>query len=267
VDLKVLLIGDVVGKPGRRGLAAVLPGLCEERGIAFVVANGENAARGSGITEKLFWELITAGVSVVTMGDHVWRRKDVIPLLRARRNLLRPANLPPVCPGAGSVVLPSKAGPKVGVVTVLGRIFMNASECPFRAVDRELERLREETPILFVEIHAEASSEKVAMGWKLAGKVTCVFGTHTHVQTADDRVLPGGTAYITDLGMTGPYESVIGRDIQSVLYRFETQMHAPFAVAQGDVRVAGAVVTVNAEDGRARAIERLLIPVDLTEAP
>ncbi len=265
MELKVLLVGDVVGKPGRRALAMVLPSIREEHGIDFVIANGENAARGSGITEKLFWELINAGVNVVTMGDHVWKRKEIIPVLGARRNLLRPANLPEVCPGSGSAVFPTSAGPKVGVVTVLGRIFMGGSDCPFRTAAQELTRLRRETPLLFLEIHAEASSEKIAMGWKFAGTASCVFGTHTHVQTADERVLPGGTAYITDLGMTGPYESVIGRDIQGVLYRFETQMHAPFVVAKGDVRVAGAIVTVNADSGRATAIERIVVPVDLSE--
>ncbi len=261
----MLLIGDVVGRPGRRAVTSLLPGLIEERNIDFVIANGENAAKGSGITEKLFWELVSAGVNVVTMGDHVWKRKDVIPLLENRRNLLRPANLPEACPGAGTCVLPGRSGPAVGLVTLLGRIFMGLADCPFRAVDRELEKLRRETPVLFVEIHAEASSEKIAMGWKLAGKVSCVFGTHTHVQTADERVLPGGTAYITDLGMTGPHESVIGRDIQSVLYRFETQMHAPFVVATGDVRLCGALVTVDADTGRAISIERLCLPVPEAE--
>jgi hypothetical protein len=149
----------------------------------------------------------------------------------------------------------------VGLVTVLGRVFMEPCDCPFRAVDRELARLRRDTNVLLVEVHAEASSEKIAMGWKLAGKATCVFGTHTHVQTADERVLPGGTAYITDLGMTGPYESVIGRKIENVLFRFERQMHAPFLVASGDVRLAGAVVTVEPSTGRATAIERLMVPV------
>jgi len=164
VEQRILLVGDVVGKPGRRALKAALPSLVEDRGIDFVIANGENAARGSGITEKLFWELITSGVSVVTMGDHVWKRKEVIPLLENRRNLLRPANLPDVCPGVGAVVLPDKSGRPVGLVTVLGRIFMGPAECPFRTAEAELERLRKETRVLFVEIHAEARSEKIAMG-------------------------------------------------------------------------------------------------------
>jgi metallophosphoesterase (TIGR00282 family) len=201
------------------------------------------------------------------MGDHVWKRKEVVPLLEKRRNLLRPANLPPGCPGVGAAVLRSASGVPVGIVTVLGRIFMGLSECPFRTVEGELARLRAETPVILVEIHAEASSEKIAMGWKVDGKASCVFGTHTHVQTADERVLPRGTAYITDLGMTGPYESVIGRDIQSVLFRFETQMHAPFNVAKGDVRLSGAIVSVDAASGKATGIERVVVPVDLDEEP
>jgi 2',3'-cyclic-nucleotide 2'-phosphodiesterase len=265
VELRVLVIGDVVGSPGRYALASALPGLIKEREIDFVIANGENAARGSGITEKLFWEIATAGVNAVTLGDHVWRRKEVIPLLQSRRNILRPANLPDICPGFGSAVLQSRSGVPIGIVTVVGRVFMDPCDCPFRAVDRELARLRQETKVLFVEIHAEASSEKIAFGWKFAGKASCVFGTHTHVQTADERVLPGGTAYITDLGMTGPYESVIGRDIQSVLFRFETLMHAPFVVATGDVRLAGALVTVESDSGQARGIERIMIPVAMRD--
>jgi hypothetical protein len=153
----------------------------------------------------------------------------------------------------------------VGVVTLLGRIFMDPCDCPFRAADREIARLKQEARVIFVEIHAEATSEKIALGWKLAGKTTCVFGTHTHVQTADERILPGGTAYMTDLGMTGPYASVIGRDIQGVLFRFETQMHAPFVVAAGDIRLAGAIVTVDGETGQALAIERVLVPVAAPE--
>jgi hypothetical protein len=259
------LLGDIVGKPGRAALTSALPGFIAAHGIDFTVANGENAARGSGITDRLFAEIVRAGVDVVTMGDHVWKRKEVIGLLHRHRNLLRPANLPNVCPGSGSVLLAARNGTAVGVVTVLGRIFMGPSECPFRKADEELARLKGSTPVVFIEVHAEASSEKMAMGWKFAGKASCVFGTHTHVQTADERVLKGGTAYITDLGMTGPYESVIGRDIKSVLFRFETQMHAPFAVATGDVRMCGAIVTVDPATGAASAIERVQLPVDVGE--
>ncbi len=256
------MLGDIVGKPGRRALTRALPGFLADRGIDFAVANGENAARGSGITEKLFGEIIAAGVDVVTMGDHVWKRRDVIALLEGRRNLLRPANLPGACPGAGAAVFQARNGAMVGVATVMGRIFMGPSDCPFRRAEEEVARLKEATPIVLLEVHAEASSEKMAMGWKFAGRASCVFGTHTHVQTADERVLRGGTAYITDLGMTGPHESVIGRDIASVLFRFETQMHAPFAVASGDVRICGAVVTLDPATGKASAIERVQLSVE-----
>ena len=250
-----------MGKPGRRALARVLPELLAARSIDFTVADGENAARGSGITEKLLGEIVAAGVDVVTMGDHVWKRREVIALLGRRRDLLRPANLPGACPGVGAQVFQARNGAAVGVVTVVGRTFMGPSDCPFRRAEEEVARLKAATPIVLLEIHAEASSEKMAMGWKFAGEATCVFGTHTHVQTADERVLRGGTAYITDLGMTGPHESVIGRDIGNVLFRFETQMHAPFTVASGDVRVCGAVVTLDPATGKAAAIERVQLPV------
>jgi len=223
------------------------------------------AARGSGITEKLFTEITNAGVDVVTMGDHVWKRKDVIPLLQKERRLLRPANLPESCPGAGNIVVTADSGVSIGIVTVLGRVFMGACDCPFHTVEKILNSMRREAKVLIVEIHAEASSEKIAMGWKCDGKASCVFGTHTHVQTADERILPQGTAYITDLGMTGPHESIIGRDISSVLFRFETQMHAPFEVAKGDVRISGAIITVDTDSGLATSIERIVIPVAIGE--
>ena len=263
--LRLLLIGDIVGKPGRRALAKALPGIVASRGVDFVIANGENAARGSGITEKLYGEIVRAGVDVVTLGDHVWKRKDVVPMLTRHPNLLRPANLPAACPGAGWVVASTAAGARIGIVTVLGRIFMGPAECPFRTAVEAVARMHQETAVVVVEIHAEATSEKVAMGWKLAGEASCVFGTHTHVQTADERVLRGGTAYITDLGMTGPHESIIGRDIDSVLFKFETQMHATFTVARGDVRISGALVDIDADSGRATRIERLVLPVAMDE--
>lgn len=248
-----------MGSPGRSLLRKVLPGFIEARGIDFVIANGENAAGGSGMTGKVFSAITEPGVNVVTLGDHVWKRKEVVPVLNTNRRLLRPANLPDVCPGSGSVVLPSRSGIPVGVVTLLGRIFMDPSDCPFRTAEAEVEKLHRLARVVFVEIHAEASSEKIAMGWKLAGRVTCVFGTHTHVQTADERVIRGKTAYITDLGMTGPHESIIGRDIESVLFRFETGMFTPFKVAKGDVRLYGAVVGVDPETGSATSIERIVI--------
>jgi metallophosphoesterase (TIGR00282 family) len=248
-----------VGKPGRAIVKKLLPDYIARNKIDFVIANGENAAQGSGITENLFKELVNTGIDVVTSGDHTWRRPEILPALQKDRRLLRPLNYPPECPGKGMGIYPTRSGARIGVVTLLGRIFMEAVDCPFRTGARAVKELKAETPLVFVEIHAEATSEKVAMGWKFAGQVSCVFGTHTHVPTADERILPGGAAYITDLGMTGPYESVIGRDKDSVLYKFETSMHAPFTVATRDVRLAGAKVTIDTASGKARAIERVML--------
>jgi hypothetical protein len=257
MDLRVFLIGDIVGKPGRDIVANRLPEFIRERGVHFTLANGENAAQGSGITPNLFKELVRSGIDVVTLGDHSWRRREALPLLEKDPRVLRPLNYPPDSIGRGVGVYDTSIGTKVAVVTLLGRIFMSPVDCPFRGVDAALARLGEDIKVIFVEIHAEATSEKVALGWKLAGRVSCVFGTHTHIPTADERVLPGGTAYITDLGMTGPYDSVIGRDKSSVLFKFETAMHAPFDVASGDVRLCGALVTISGETGKAIAIERV----------
>jgi len=261
VDLNILLVGDIVGKPGRRALREILPRLAAERAIDLVVANGENAAQGSGITQKIFEEIVRAGAGVVTMGDHVWKRKEVPGVLEREERLLRPANFPPESVGRGSIVVTGRAGRRIAVITLIGRIFMPVSDCPFHRVEEELARVGAETRIIFVEIHGEATSEKIAMGWHLDGRASCVFGTHTHVQTADECILPGGTAYITDLGMTGPHDSVIGRDKASVLHKFITQMHAPFHVATRDVALHGAVVRVDADTGRARAIERIRVRI------
>ena len=259
MQIKVLLIGDIVGKPGRSVVKELLGDFVSENKIEFVIANGENAAQGSGITENLFKEIVGAGVHVVTSGDHTWRRKEVIPVLENDKRLLRPHNYPITCPGKGRRVFDTPQGFRIGVVTVLGRVFMSGVECPFLTVAKAVEEIKVSTPMCIVEVHAEATSEKIAMGWRFAGKVSCLFGTHTHIPTADERVLPGGTAYITDLGMTGPYDSVIGRKKESVIYKFETTMHAPFDVATGDVRLCGAVVTLDTETGNATAIERVML--------
>ena len=258
--INVLLIGDVVGKPGRDILTERLPAYIASEKIDFVIANGENAAQGSGITESLFKELIGAGVDVVTLGDHTWRRREALPIIEKDERLLRPINYPPECLGRGMGTYQTRCGMRVAVVVLMGRIFMEPVDCPFHAIDNALKLLGRDPAIVFVEIHAEATSEKIALGWKLAGRVSCVFGTHTHVQTADERILQGGTAYITDLGMTGPYDSVIGRDKESVLYKFQTAMHAPFTVATGDVRMAGARVRIDALTGKAVEIHRVVLP-------
>jgi len=259
MNIDILLIGDVVGKPGRGILTRRLPDYRADHSIDFVIANGENAAQGSGITQALFKELIQAGVDVVTLGDHTWKRKEALSVLERDERLLRPLNYPPECIGRGKGAFRTQSGFPITIITLLGRIFMAPVDCPFHAVDEALKGLSNSSQLIFVEVHGEATSEKMAMGWKLAGKVSCVFGTHTHVPTADERILPGGTAYITDLGMTGPYDSVIGRDKESVLYKFQTSMHAPFTVAQGDVRIAGARVKIDTETGKAVEIERVLL--------
>jgi metallophosphoesterase (TIGR00282 family) len=257
VEIHVLLIGDIVGKPGRTILREKLPGYIQEHGIDFVIANGENAAQGAGITENLFKEIVSAGVDCVTCGDHVWRRKEILPVFERDRRILRPYNYPPEAAGRGLAILDTRKGVRIGVGTLVGRIFMGPAECPFHAADRIVDAMKAETVVRFMEIHAEATSEKIALAWKLDGQVSCLFGTHTHVPTADARVLPMGTAYITDIGMTGPYDSVIGRDKASVLFKFETSMHAPFTVATGDVRLCGARVRVDAATGKALSIERV----------
>ena len=259
MEIRVLLIGDIVGKPGRTVVKEKLPAFKEAQKVDFVIANGENAAQGSGITENLFREVVNAGVDCVTCGDHVWRRKEILPVLERDKRCLRPLNYPEEAAGRGYAVYETRSGVKLAVVTLVGRIFMGPAECPFHAVDQALAAVRDEALVRFVEIHAEATSEKMAMAWKLNGRVSCVFGSHTHVPTADERVLSAGTAYISDLGMTGPYESVIGREKESVLFRFETGMHAPFNVATGDVRLCGALVTVDANTGKALSIARVMI--------
>ncbi|MFH0910959.1 MAG: TIGR00282 family metallophosphoesterase [Planctomycetota bacterium] len=258
MSFRILCIGDVVGQPGREILKARLPALKEERRIDFVVANGENAAGGSGLTSKVLREILEAGVDVVTSGDHVYKNKEVFECLGDER-LLRPLNYVPAAAGHGAGLFVSKAGARVAVVNLVGRVFMNPAECPFLAADTILDTLRRDADLIVVDIHAEATSEKIAMGWHLDGRVTAVVGTHTHVPTADERILPGGTAYLTDLGMTGAFDSVLGRDKESVLYHFTTAMPARFAVATGDVRLCAALIAADPQTGRALSIERLML--------
>jgi len=261
MNFRALLVGDVVGKAGRRALAVALPGLLKDRSIDVILVNGENAAGGSGITPPIFEELRALGADVVTMGDHIYRKKEVVPLLVESDRILRPANLPAEAVGRGWTVLESQSGFPFAVISLLGRTFMKPAECPFHAVDKILEEIGERARLIFVDLHAEATSDKIAMGWHLDGRVTCVYGTHTHVQTADERVLPRGTAYLTDLGMTGPHDGVLGRKKEKILSVLLTGMPTYFDVATGDLRVSGALVTADTETGRATAIERISIPV------
>jgi len=266
MQFRALLIGDVVGKPGRRALAAVLPDLLNAHSVDVIVVNAENAAGGSGITPPIFEQLRALGADVVTLGDHVYRKKEILPLLAESDRLLRPANLPDEAVGRAWTVLESQSGFPFAVTILLGRTFMKPAGCPFHAVDACLDAIGETAKLIFVEVHAEATSDRIAMGWYLDGRVTAVYGTHTHVQTADARILPGGTAYITDLGMTGPHDGVLGRRKDKVLSALITGMPTHFDVARGDLRTCGVLITADTQTGRATAIERLCIPVEITGA-
>lgn len=258
MELRILCIGDIVGKPGRDLLREHLASIIQEHEIDGVVANAENISGGSGIMPKEADLLFRNGCDALTSGDHVWRKRDIVPYIEASERLIRPANYHATQPGRGSAVVELRNGTRIGVVQVQGRIFMNTqANCPFAAVDREIEKLREETKVIIVDMHAEATSEKIAMGWHLDGRASFIFGTHTHIPTADETVLPKGTAYVTDLGMTGPYESVIGRRVDRVLQQLTTGMPCRFDVAEGDVRLYGAVVTIDPRSGEASEIRRI----------
>jgi len=266
MDFRALLIGDIVGKPGRRALAVGLPLLMKDHPIDVIIANGENTAGGSGITPPIFDELRAMGVDVVTLGDHVYRKKEAVPLLTESDRLLRPLNLPDEAAGRGWTVLESQSGFPFAVITLLGRTFMKPAACPFHAVDKALAEIGDRAKLIFVEMHAEATSDKIGMGWHLDGRASAVFGTHTHVQTSDERVLPQGAAYITDLGMTGPHEGILGRRREKVLSAVITGMPTYFDVATGDLRISGALVTADTQTGRASAIQRVFLAIPDTLA-
>lgn len=259
MKLKILALGDIVGRPGREIIEKKLPQLIKEEAIDFVVANGENSAGGSGITLEVAEKLFSAGLDVITTGDHIWKKKEIIPVLEREPRILRPANYSPLAKGRGWVVVEDHGGHLIGVINLMGRVFMQPVDCPFRTVDQILKEVSKKTCIILLDMHAEATSEKIAMGWYLDGRVTAVVGTHTHVQTADERVLPGGTAYITDLGMTGPYRSILGRDIDRVLKAIVTQMPTRFDVAEKDVRMSGAIITADPSTGKAEDIKRWVV--------
>jgi metallophosphoesterase (TIGR00282 family) len=253
-----------VGEPGRRAVKIVLPKLREQHALDFVIANGENSAGGSGITPKMAGELFSAGVDVITSGDHLWDQKEVMELLQNEPRFLRPLNYPANVPGRGSGIFEiknSKSGIQnpvlIAVLNAQGRTFMPPLENPFSLAAEEVKRLREQTKIIFVDFHAEATSEKIAFARMLDGQVSAVVGTHTHVQTADEQIFPGGTAYLTDAGFTGPHESVLGREIQPVLQRFRTAMPQRFEVASNDVKLQGAVVEIDNASGKAVKIQRV----------
>jgi hypothetical protein len=258
MQIRLLCVGDIVGAPGRRVLREAMADIVPQHRVDCVIVNAENAAGGSGLTAALYQKISNYGVHLITLGDHVYRRRDIIPVLETADNIVRPANLPVGAPGKSFAVCSTESGDRVAVITVLGRLFMRPpTDCPFAAVDRVLATVPKDVKIVVVEMHAEATSEKVAMGWHLNGRVSVVFGTHTHIPTADERVLSGGTAYITDLGMSGPYDSVLGRDRGRVLRAMVTGVPNPFDVATDDARLCGALVTVESTTGRATAIERI----------
>ena len=249
------------GRPGRRAIEERLPSLRDELDLDFVVANGENAADGVGITPKLSDKLLASGVDVITLGNHVWRRREIVPYLSGTDRVVRPANLASGSPGRGWTMAPARDGTRVAVVNLLGDLFMSPAVSPFEVVDGIVEEARGETPVVLIDFHGEATSEKVAMARYLDGKVTAVFGTHTHVQTSDARVQPGGTAAITDAGMTGPHDSVIGVKAELAIQRMRTGMPVKFETAEGGVRLEGALVECDAS-GRATSCEAVRVPVD-----
>ena len=253
--MNILFIGDIVGRPGRQTVKTLLPQLKKEFCLDFVIANIENAAGGSGITPGVLNELLDYGIDAVTSGDHMFKKRDVLTIIDQEPRLLRPANFPLSAPGRGSGVFKTKKGQVITVINILGRVFMEPRECPFRVVKEEIDAHK--SGIIIVDFHAEATSEKVAMGWFLDGLVSAVVGTHTHIQTADEKILPQGTAYITDVGMTGAQHSVIGRKVEDVLARFITQIDRRFEVAEQDPQLQGVVLDIDEHTGKAKSIVRL----------
>jgi metallophosphoesterase (TIGR00282 family) len=260
--MNILFIGDIFGRPGRQLLKTGLAAIISRHEIDFVIANAENAAAGFGITREIGDQLLEWGVDVMTSGNHIWDKKEALDYIGAEPRLLRPANYPAGAPGNGSYLARTRDGRSVGVVNVMGRVFMLNIDDPFTVVLREIAALKERTRIVFVDFHAEATSEKIAMGWHLDCKATAVVGTHTHVQTADERILPKGTAYLTDVGMTGPHDSIIGVDIQAALGRFLTALPARFETATDNPRLNAVIIEADEQTGRATDIERLSLSAD-----
>ena len=260
--MRILFIGDIVGKPGRELVRRGLSGIVDFHRIDLVIANAENSAAGFGITREIGDQLLEWGIDVMTSGNHIWDKKEALDYIGAESRLLRPANYPAGAPGKGSYLARTRDGRSVGVINVMGRVFMLNIDDPFAVVLREIDALKARTRIIFVDFHAEATSEKIAMGWHLDGKVTALVGTHTHVQTADERILPKGTAYLTDVGMTGPHDSIIGVDIQAALGKFLTALPARFETATENPRLNAVIIEADEQTGRAIDIERLSLSAD-----
>jgi metallophosphoesterase (TIGR00282 family) len=256
--INILFLGDIIGRPGRHVLDKHLPALIKKLSPTVIIANGENAAGGAGLTMKIARELFVR-VDVLTSGNHIWDKREVLEILDKESHLLRPANYPPVNPGRGVCVFETDSGAKVGVMSLQGRVFMEPIDCPFRTADKELEALKAETPVVIIDFHAEATSEKQALGWYLDGRVSAVIGTHTHVPTADEKILPRGTAYISDVGMVGGYHAVIGINKEAGIARFLTARSQRFEPAKEGSILSGVFITVDAQTGRALSIQREMI--------
>ncbi len=257
--MRILLIGDVVGKPGRQIIVRALEGLIARERLDLVIANAENAAGGSGLTPAIYRELLAAGVDCITLGDHIFRRGEIVDILKKQPNIVKPANFPPEAPGREFAIVTARNGVQVAVISLLGRVFMRPVDCPFAAVERVLKQIPSEARAIVVDMHAEATSDKQLMGRALDGRVSAVLGTHTHVPTADECILPGGTAFQCDVGMTGPYDSILGRRIDRVLETTRTFLPTAFDVATGDPRLCGSIVDIDASTGRATGIVRVRI--------
>jgi len=258
---KILFLGDIIGKPGRMAVKELLPKIAGRFSPDVVIANGENSAGGFGLTPEIVEDLKSLQIDVITTGNHVWDKKEIFDYIKKDARLLRPANYPPGAPGQGSVVFECPSGVKVGIVNLMGRVFMHSLDCPFRTGDDCVAKMREDTPIIVVDFHAEATSEKAALGFYLDGRVSAVIGTHTHVQTSDERILANGTAFITDAGMTGPVDSIIGMRKDEIVQKFLTQMPVKFEVGSKDVELQGVAITVETATGRAVKIERIKEPL------
>ncbi len=266
--MKILFFGDVIGRAGREGLLRVFLKLKEQHRPDFVVVNAENAAHGRGLTPKIAQELWAMGVNVLTMGNHTFDKKDILPLMDDPR-MIRPANYPAAVPGHGYGIFQTASGASVAVLQLMGRIYMPLTDCPFQLADKVLPELRTKTKVILVDVHAEITAEKAAMAWHLDGRVSAVLGTHTHVQTADERVLPGGTAFLTDAGACGPLNGIIGADVKAATHRFLTGLHVPLSVAEGDAMICGCAIDIDENTGHARSIERIRelvsLPATLSE--
>jgi metallophosphoesterase (TIGR00282 family) len=266
MKLNILCIGDIVGRPGRRIIADKLKPLIKEHEIDCVIANAENAAGGSGITPQIYEKLLRSGVNLITLGDHTYRKREIIPVLETADNIVRPANMSERAAGKNFAVYKTAKGPSVAVLALIGRLFMKPADCPYNTADRILPQIQQKADIIIVDFHAEATSEKVAMGYHLDGRVSACFGTHTHIVTADEKIFPHGTAYITDIGMTGPHDSVLGRSVENVLKSFRTQMPFPFEIASGDVKMNGILIKVDSNTKKAEHIQRICIKAESEEA-